>query len=108
MGAVLHFTSGLAVMADHDVSLRYAYGEISLTRLNLYAPLALGQSHFQKVEYQYGTYLTRFFGPILKSSQNPSTLMPTMDKGKGTSKFAESAAEKNATPVRPVRLITCA
>ncbi|RYO96492.1 hypothetical protein DL765_011581 [Monosporascus sp. GIB2] len=59
------FTSGLAGIPDRDVSLRYAYGEIRLTRLNLYAPLLLGRSHFQRVEYQYGTYFARFYGPIL-------------------------------------------
>lgn len=52
-------------IADRDVSLRYAYGEIRLTRLNFYAPFFLGKSHFQSVEYQYGTYFARFYGPIL-------------------------------------------
>ncbi|KAH8661166.1 hypothetical protein BGZ61DRAFT_499608 [Ilyonectria robusta] len=59
------FTSSLGDIADRDVSLRYAYGEIRLTRLNLYAPLLLGKSHFQRVEHQYGTYFARFYGPIL-------------------------------------------
>ncbi|KND92360.1 hypothetical protein TOPH_02938 [Tolypocladium ophioglossoides CBS 100239] len=48
-----------------DVSERYAYGEIRLTRLNFYAPLLLGKAHLQRVEYQYGTYFARFYGPIL-------------------------------------------
>ncbi|KAL8284629.1 hypothetical protein RB600_009172 [Gaeumannomyces tritici] len=55
----------LADTTDRDVSLRYAYGEIRLTRLNFYAPFLLGKSHFQRVEYQYGTYFARFYGPIL-------------------------------------------
>jgi hypothetical protein len=59
------FTSSLGDIPDRDVSLRYAYGEIRLTRLNLYARLLLGKSHFQRVEYQYGTYFSRFYGPIL-------------------------------------------
>ncbi|KAJ4181107.1 hypothetical protein NW759_017204 [Fusarium solani] len=59
------FTSELGVIADQDVSPRYAYGEIRLTRLNLYAPILLGKSHFQRVEYQYGTYFARFYGPVL-------------------------------------------
>ncbi|KAL7770064.1 hypothetical protein ACKLNR_001448 [Fusarium oxysporum f. sp. zingiberi] len=60
-----NFTSGLGGIADRDVSLRYAYGEIRLTRLNMYAPILLGKSHFQRVEYQYGTYFARFYGPVL-------------------------------------------
>ncbi|KAH6973906.1 hypothetical protein EDB80DRAFT_833235 [Ilyonectria destructans] len=59
------FTSSLGDIADRDVSLRYAYGEIRLMRLNLYAPLLLGKSHFQRVEHQYGMYFARFYGPIL-------------------------------------------
>ncbi|RKK95340.1 hypothetical protein BFJ68_g14838 [Fusarium oxysporum] len=59
------FTSSLGDIADRDVSLRYAHGEIRLTRLNLYAPLFLGKSHFQRVEHQYGTYFARFYGPTL-------------------------------------------
>ncbi|SCV61373.1 uncharacterized protein FFFS_15942 [Fusarium fujikuroi] len=59
------FASSLGDIADRDVSLRYTYGEIRLTRLNFYAPLLLGKSHFQRVEYQYGPYFARFYGPIL-------------------------------------------
>ncbi|EPS29041.1 hypothetical protein PDE_03988 [Penicillium oxalicum 114-2] len=59
------FTSSLASISDREVSLRYAYGEIRLTRLNFYAPFFLSKSHFQRVEYQYGTYFARFYGPIL-------------------------------------------
>ncbi|KAF4971005.1 hypothetical protein FSARC_2108 [Fusarium sarcochroum] len=61
------FTSSLNTIADTDVSLRYTYGEIRLTRLNLYAPLLLHKSHFQRGEYQYGQYFARFYGPILFS-----------------------------------------
>ncbi|EJT77777.1 hypothetical protein GGTG_02882 [Gaeumannomyces tritici R3-111a-1] len=59
-----NFTPGLANIPDRDVSPRYAYGEICLTRLNFYAPF-LGKLHFQRVKYQYGTYFARFHGPIL-------------------------------------------
>ncbi|GKT49558.1 uncharacterized protein ColSpa_09739 [Colletotrichum spaethianum] len=60
-----NFTSGLADIDDRDVSTRYNYGEIRLTRLNFYAPILLRKSHFQRVEYQYGPYLARFYVPIL-------------------------------------------
>lgn len=50
---------------DGDVSTRYRFGEIRLTRLNFYAPIVLRKSHFQRVEYQYGDYFARFYGPIL-------------------------------------------
>ncbi|KAM0202726.1 hypothetical protein ACHAQI_010669 [Fusarium lateritium] len=60
-----NFTSKLNDIPDEDVSLRYAYGQIRLTRLNFYAPLLLGKSHFQRVESQYGEYFARFYAPIL-------------------------------------------
>lgn len=60
-----NFTSSLADIADEDVSPRYAYGEIRLTRLNFYAPILLGKSHFQRVDYQYGAYFARFYAPLL-------------------------------------------
>lgn len=59
------FASDLEHITDDQVSTRYLYGEIRLTRLNFYAPLLLRKSHFQRVEYQYGTYFSRFYGPLL-------------------------------------------
>ncbi|KAK1997722.1 hypothetical protein LX36DRAFT_657290 [Colletotrichum falcatum] len=59
------FASRLGDIQDRDVSPRYNYGEVRLTRLNFYAPLLLRKSHFQRVEYQYGPYLARFYVPIL-------------------------------------------
>lgn len=61
------FSSYFASVADEDVSQRYGYGEIRLTRLNFYAPLLLGKSHFQRVEYQYSTYFANFYAPVLFS-----------------------------------------
>ena len=60
-----NFTTDLVKISDQDVSERYAYGEIRLTRLNLYAPLLLGKSHFQRVDYQYSEYFAHFYAPIL-------------------------------------------
>ncbi|KAJ5300383.1 uncharacterized protein N7443_005385 [Penicillium atrosanguineum] len=60
-----NFTSSLAGIADEKVSPRYAYGEIRLTRLNFYAPILLGKSHFQKVDYQYAEYFARLYAPFL-------------------------------------------
>ncbi|KAI1330213.1 hypothetical protein F5Y16DRAFT_363436 [Xylariaceae sp. FL0255] len=60
-----NFTSTFTDIRDDDVSPRYAFGEIRLTRLNLYAPVLLGRPHFQRVESQYGAYFARFYGPLL-------------------------------------------
>jgi hypothetical protein len=59
------FTSEFEDIQQSDVHPRYAYGEIRLTRLNLYAPIAIRKQYFQRVTYQYGAYFSQFYGPIL-------------------------------------------
>lgn len=60
-----YFSADLAKISDQNVSERYAYGEIRLTRLNFYAPLLLSKSYYQRVDYQYRDYFACFYGPIL-------------------------------------------
>jgi hypothetical protein len=50
---------------DTDVSARYAYGELRLTRLNFYGKFILHRWHFMRVHGQYGEYFARFYGPLL-------------------------------------------
>jgi hypothetical protein len=59
------FTSNLSHIQDSDVSGRYCYGELRLTRLNFYAPLFLRRFHFEQVHGQYGDFFGRLYGPIL-------------------------------------------
>ncbi|PFH63083.1 hypothetical protein XA68_18220 [Ophiocordyceps unilateralis] len=58
-------SSDLAAISDDDVSPRYLFGEIRLTRLNFYAPFLLGKSNHQRVEYQYASYFARSYAPLL-------------------------------------------
>lgn len=60
-----NFTTDLVKISDRDVCERYAYGEIGLRRLNFYAPLLLGKSHFQRMDYQYREHFAYFYAPIL-------------------------------------------
>lgn len=60
-----NFSADLVQISEQDVSQRYAYGEIRLTRLNFYAPFLLRKSHFQRMDYQYSEYFAHFYGPIL-------------------------------------------
>ena len=50
------FASTCAPFQDADVSSRYAYGKIRLTRLNFFAPILLRRAFFQRVQYQYAAY----------------------------------------------------
>jgi hypothetical protein len=60
-----NFTAGFERISDHDVSERYHFGELRLTRLNFYAKLFLYQFHYQRTDSQYGAYFARFYGPLL-------------------------------------------
>lgn len=60
-----HFTANLNDITDDEVPGRYHYGEILLTRLNYYAPILLGRTRYQRVDYQYRAYFARIQGPIL-------------------------------------------
>lgn len=59
------FTSELGRIEDLDVSGRYCYGELRLTRLNFYAPFFLRRFNFEQVHGQYGDIFSRLYGPIL-------------------------------------------
>jgi hypothetical protein len=59
------FSSAFDSIQDREVSLRYSYGEIRLSRLNLYSKLFLRKRHFQRMHAQYGAYFALFYGPIL-------------------------------------------
>ncbi|KAK6221425.1 hypothetical protein LQW54_001527 [Pestalotiopsis sp. IQ-011] len=58
------FVQPYSQMRDSQVSLRYHYGEIRLTRLNIWTFLRYGESYFE-VHYNYFTYFSRFGPPML-------------------------------------------
>jgi len=59
------FTSGFDKITDSEVSARYSYGELRLTRLNLYCKIFLHRYHFQQVHGQYGAFFSQYYGPLL-------------------------------------------
>lgn len=64
--AFADFASAVAQsVLDADVSDRYAYGELRLSRLNFYAKIFLRRFYFQRRFPQYGSYFAQFFAPIL-------------------------------------------
>ncbi|KAK2616785.1 hypothetical protein QQS21_000162 [Conoideocrella luteorostrata] len=91
------FARNLEFIQDGDVSLRYAYGEIRLTRLNFYAPFLLGKSYFQRVEYQYGQYFARFYLPIL-------FVMGVLSVILGGLQIVAAAADKDGSSQWPVTM----
>ncbi|KAL9089650.1 MAG: hypothetical protein Q9165_005682 [Trypethelium subeluteriae] len=59
------FASELANIEDADVSGRYCYGELRLTRLNIYAPVLLRKFQYEQIHGQYSDFFGRLFGPVL-------------------------------------------
>jgi len=59
------FLEQISAIADEEVTQRYHYGELRLTRLNFYGKFILRKMHFQKVHGQYGAYFARFYAPIV-------------------------------------------
>jgi hypothetical protein len=78
------FMSDLDHIRDCDVSPRYSYGELRLSRLNLYAPLLLRKSHFDQMHGQYSDYFTRFYGPVLFIFATVSIMLNCMQVGLAT------------------------
>ncbi|RYP65457.1 hypothetical protein DL770_008987 [Monosporascus sp. CRB-9-2] len=72
------FISNFARIEDIDVSPRYHYGELRLSRLNFYAPFLFGKFHFQKTHWQYSDYFARFYGPVLFAFAVASTVLSSM------------------------------
>ena len=60
-----NFSAEFKNIQDHETSERYRYGEIRLTRLNIYAPILLRKGYFQRIDSQYSIYFAQFYGPIL-------------------------------------------
>ncbi|KAK1772876.1 hypothetical protein QBC33DRAFT_484262 [Phialemonium atrogriseum] len=59
------FSASFGDICNNDVSGRYQFGEIRLTRLNFYAPLLLRQTEYHRTHHQYSQYFGRFVGPML-------------------------------------------
>lgn len=72
------FLENLECIVDSDVSGRYQYGELRLSRLNFYAPFFLRKFYFEQLHGQYSDIFGRFFGVILFGFAIMSTLLNAM------------------------------
>ena len=59
------FRAELASIQDSEVSRRYAFGEIRLSRLNLFTKIFLRRFNYQEIHWQYSERFSRFYGPLL-------------------------------------------
>lgn len=58
------FISGFERLKDNAVTPRYAFGELRLSRLDLWARIVLRKLHFQKTFGQYGPYFVQLYAPF--------------------------------------------
>ena len=59
------FSARFDAIREDEVTWRYSYGEIRLSRLNFYYRMLSRGGHFHRLAPQYGEYFARFYGPIL-------------------------------------------
>ena len=59
------FASRFLSITDSEISPRYGYGELRLTRLNFWSKMFLGRWNYMTVQRQYSQYFQRFYGPLL-------------------------------------------
>jgi len=79
--AYCRFASALDDIKEVDVSGRYNYGELRLSRLNFYAPLFLGKFNYEQIHGQYKDYFARLYGPMFFVFAVVSTVLNSMQVG---------------------------
>lgn len=61
----LKFIGHFEHVSNDEVSGRYRYGDLRLSRLNFWAKVFLGRWKFFKVHGQYAEYFAQFYAPVL-------------------------------------------
>lgn len=61
----VRFIEAFDGIPDEQVSLRYSYGELGLTRINFWSRVFLRRHAYYKVQGQYGAMFAQYYGPIL-------------------------------------------
>lgn len=63
--AFVKFIMGFKHIPDENVSLRYKFGDLRLSRLNFWITIFRGHFTYYDVHGYYGAYFARFYGPLL-------------------------------------------
>lgn len=63
--AFIRFIAAFESLGDDEVSARYHFGQLRLSRLNFWIKILLGRFTYQKVHGQYGAYFGSFFNSFL-------------------------------------------
>jgi hypothetical protein len=63
--ALLHFLHSFKSVSDNDVTRRYEYGELRLSRINLYIKVYKFKLFYRKMQWQYSDYLSGLVAPFV-------------------------------------------
>lgn len=74
----VEFIRRFAAMPNDASSPRYKYGELRLSRLNFWAPIALARWDYFNTKRQSDSYFTRYFSPLLFMFALVSVLLSAM------------------------------
>lgn len=91
------FIENFANIPDMDVSPRYAgFGELRLSRLNLWSKVLLRRFTFQKVHHHYSDYFAQFYGPLLFAFATLSVVLSAMQVSVSVPQFVGAWVEWDA------------
>jgi len=75
------FIKDFRYIEDRQVSGRYHYGDLRLTRLNFWVKPLLRRWYFRKATWQYGEYFAKYFAPLLFVFGMWSLILDSMQVG---------------------------
>jgi hypothetical protein len=76
--ALLRFLHSFESVSDDDVTLRYNYGELRLSRINLYIRFYKRRLFYRKMQWQYSDYLSSLVAPFVFAFALVSTALSAM------------------------------
>jgi hypothetical protein len=76
--ALLRFLHSFESVSDDDVTLRYKYGELRLSRINLYIRFYERRFFYRKMQWQYSDYLNGLVAPFVFAFALVSTALSAM------------------------------
>jgi hypothetical protein len=60
-----NFIAFFETVSDEDVSPRFYFGELRLTRLNFWSKIFLRRQNYQKTHGQYVSYFSKYYAPVV-------------------------------------------
>ncbi len=92
---------------DIEVSGRYCYGELRLTRLNFYIKIFLRKFQYEQIHTQYSSFFARFYGPLLFVFGIFSIILSAMQVGMAVEQVSAHQWRSFWTACRWFSILSC-